>query len=447
MKTGHAYRIAAALLAIPLLLSGCSQRPAAEPEKETIRILFSNEQSFQLVYGDYFAVKFPHLEVEIVPTDGEFTPDKNYLDEYERLIRERKPDLVIAYDASLYKRWADNGLLADLEPFARKAKFDLNAFFPAAIEQLKMNNEGKLFGLAPEFTSSALYYNKTLFDRYGVPYPTNRMTWEEVFELAQRFPIDPDPEKRIYGIHKKYWTPFDFVEEIASTEGASYASADGKRMTIDADVWRRAFNRVVAGFRSGNLYYYYKDGQPIRYGPEETKAMDLFSTGRAAMMISTTEQMFRMKQWGTGGFDWDVVTVPVDPANPEYTRYFNVAPIYAIPANAEHAAAAWKVVEYFNSEEAARISLKTSETLSTRTAFTTTKDGHSLEPFYMLKRKEESYPTLPAAFYEPFQELVIREIDEAVRGLQSADEAVRAIQTEGQSLLDEAWTKSPPPPD
>ncbi|TNJ65036.1 extracellular solute-binding protein [Paenibacillus hemerocallicola] len=434
------------LLTIPVLLAACSQKSGDDQAKGTLRVAYSNEQSFQYQYGDYFAVKFPDVEVQIVPTEGLYGPGKNYAEEFEKLIREQKPDLLITYSGD-YDKWAAKGLLLDLEPFVRKSKFDLDSFTPAAIAQLKANGEGKLFGLAPELTSYALYYNKDLFDQYGVPYPTNKMSWNDTMQLARRFPVDPDPAKRIYGIHEKYSTPFDFVNDIAGTENAAYMSPDGKKMTLDSDVWKKAFRQVLDGFRSGNLYYYYKDGKRVNYGPEETKQMDLFSSGKAAMMISGTEQMFRMKQWGEGSLNWDIVTVPVDPANPDFTRYFNVNPIYAISANAQHAETAWKVVQYFNGEEAAKVSQKTSDVLSTRTAFAKTKDGRNLEPFYMLKRRtpEPVDYTPPATFYAkfhtPFEALVIRAMDDAVKGRLTDEEAVRVIQAEGQALLDQAWTE------
>ncbi|WP_158606517.1 ABC transporter substrate-binding protein [Paenibacillus ginsengarvi] len=429
-----------AALALPVALSACSKQ-ADKPEQEVLRIPFGSEQTFQYSYGNYFAVKFPDVRVEIIPTEGLYGPGKNYYEEFEKLIREQKPDLLITYTSD-YKRWASKGLLLDLEPFVRKSKFDLDSFTPAAIEQLKANDEGKLFGLAPQLTSSALYYNKDLFDKYGVPYPTNQMSWDDTMRLARRFPVDPDPGKRIYGIHEKYSTPFDFVSDIAGTVGASHISPDAKWITLESDVWKKAFDQVVSGFKSGNLYYYYKDGKRVNYGPEETKQMDLFSSGKAAMMISSTEQMFRMKQWGETKLNWDIVTVPVDPANPEYTRYFNVSPIYAIAANAEHPQTAWKVVQYFNSEEAAKVSQKTEDVLSTRTAFAKTKDGLSLMPFYMLKVKPLDISPVafpPSAFFQQFETIVIREIDEAVKGRKSVEETIRAIQTDAQVVLDRAW--------
>ncbi|GAA3408826.1 ABC transporter substrate-binding protein [Paenibacillus hodogayensis] len=430
------------LLALSALIAGCSDKRSAEPAKGMLRVPMYDEESFSRSYGDYFAVKFPEVDVQVIPTKDLFGPDKNYYEGYTKLIREQKPDLLITYDPAEYQRWANEGLLLDLEPFVRKSKFDLDSFTPAALAQLRLNDEGKLYGLAPELSSSALYYNKDLFDKFGVPYPTDKMTWEQTMQLARRFPVDPNPEKRIYGIHEKYWTPFDFIADIAATEGADFLSPDGKRVTLESDIWKKAFGHVIDGFKKGNLFYYYKDGKPINYGPEETKQMDLFSSSKAAMMISGTEQMFRMKQWGETGLNWGIVTVPVDPANPDVTRHLRISPIYAVSSNAEHPETAWKAVQYFNSEEAAKVSQKTSDVLSTRTAFAKTKDGRSLDPFYSLKPKKQddnAYAAMPGSYYMTFLTLVIREIDEAVNGRKTVEEAMRTIQKEGQASLDQAW--------
>lgn len=433
----HVWTMAAFCLTIGLI--GCSERNADTSPQGTLRFLYSSEDNFYYNFGDVLAVKFPDVQVEIIPTAGLSGP--TYTQDYEQLIREQQPDLLMIYNQNQYRLWADNGLLLDLSPYARRKSFDLDAFSPAVLDLLKTNNESKLFGLAPSLNSSALYYNKDLFDQYGVPYPVNRMSWDETLQLARRFPVDPDPDKRIYGFHAKYTTPFDIVTYMTDTEDISYLSSDGKTVTFHTPVWEKRFKQVVDGFRSGHLYYYYKDGKPISYGPEETRQMDLFSAKRAAMMLSNTDQMFRLQQQGVTDMNWDIVTVPVDPANPDMATYLHASPIYAIAAGAENPELAWKFIAYFNSEEAAKVSQKIDNVLSTRTAFQQTKDGRDLEPFYALKRRPvdlTAVPPVPAGFSE-LRNLQIRIIHEAVTGAKTAEEALQSLQTEGQALLNQAW--------
>ncbi|MFK7696366.1 extracellular solute-binding protein [Paenibacillus sp. HJGM_3] len=430
--------VRAALALLLLLGAGCSQAPSEETKKP-LRIPYYDEQNFQSVYGDYFAVKFPDVEVEVIPMNTLYQPGVPILDVYSKMIDELKPDLLLT-NVWDYEKLAAANKLVDLTPFVKKSRFDLDEISPAAIDLLKSKGQNKLLGLAPQFTSTALYYNKDLFDRYQIPYPHDKMTWEETMLLARRFPVNPNVDERIYGIHEKYRTAFDWVNDIAATNGLTYVSADGQTITMDSPAWLLAFRTVIEGFRSGNLYYYDSGGKPINYGPTETMTMDLFSAGRAAMMISGTEQMMRMKQRGAK-LNWDVVTVPVDPSNPDVTRNLSVGTIFSIAAKAEHADTAWEVVQYFNSAEAAKVGVKTSDSLSTRLAFAKDPDGRSLDAFYKLKRDDRNASGLlpvPVNFIPSFELIVGEEIDLAVKGTKSVEEAVKSIGKRAQALLTKA---------
>lgn len=435
-----------AVLAFTCFMSGCSPAPAVET-KRVLRIPFQNENSFQMQYGDYFAVKFPDLKVEIIAMETLYQPGVPIIETYNKMIDEQKPDLIIANILD-YEKLAEANRLMDLAPFIKRDKFDYEKISSAAIDQLKSKGQNKLLGLAPQFSSSALYYNKDLFDLHQIPYPRDNMSWDETMQLAKRFPVSPNPEERVYGIHEKYRKPFDFVNDIAVTNGLTYISADGTTVTFDSPGWLQAFRYVIDGFKSGNLYYFESGGKPINYGPTETKQMDLFSSGKAAMMISTTEQMLRMKQ-NNAKLNWALATVPVDPNNPGVTQKFSVSyPIFAVSAKAEHADTAWEVVKYFNSEEAAKVNVKTSESLSTRLAFAKDKDGRSLEAFYKLKRDERNsaspWLAVPNKFPASFETLSIEEIDKAVKGEMTVEETVKSIQQRAQDLLTRLNAEQPP---
>lgn len=447
-KGGSRMFVGAVLIAVLTsmsLLSGCSTTPAKQV-KGVLRIAYPDEQSFYYTYGDYFAVRFPDVNVEIIPTQELRKPGIQYYEEYGKLLDEQKPDLIFTY-LQEYERFSASGRLLDLAPIIKRNKFDLEQFSPAAIEFLKNKGGGKLHGLTPQFTSTALFFNKDLFDRYQIPYPTDHMSWEDTMLLARRFPVDPNVDKRVYGIHEKYRTPFDFIYDIAATNGLSYVSGDGTRMTLDTPEWLNTFRVVIEGFKSGNLYYYESGGKPINYGPNETKQMDLFSAGKAAMMISSPEQMMRMQQ-NNVKLNWDLVTVPVDPKNPNLTRHLSVGTIFAIPSRAEHADTAWKVIEYFNGDEAAKVTMKTApDNLSTRKSFMNDKEGRSLEAFYKLSRDERSssfYPDVPLNFYTFYETLVVEEIDAAVKGKQSVEDTVKSIQKRAQEQLTKLLNEQPP---
>lgn len=75
----------------------------------------------------------------------------------------------------------------DITPLVNSTKYDLNRFDPAAVQTIRnVSGEGKMFGLPDSFNPMVLFYNKDLFDRFGVAYPKDGMTWDEAYELARK---------------------------------------------------------------------------------------------------------------------------------------------------------------------------------------------------------------------------------------------------------------------
>ena len=46
--------------------------------------------------------------------------------------------------------------------------------------------EGRLIGLTGNGGIYGLFYNKEVFDLFGVPYPTDNMTWDDIIDLAKK---------------------------------------------------------------------------------------------------------------------------------------------------------------------------------------------------------------------------------------------------------------------
>lgn len=75
----------------------------------------------------------------------------------------------------------------------------------------------------------------------------------------------------------------------------------------------------------------------------------------------------------------------------------------------------------------------------TRTTYAKERDGHNLEPFYLLKPNPDTiykgYEKIPGGFYQPFSVLADQEIQAVIDGKKSADEALKMIQDRGQEQL------------
>jgi multiple sugar transport system substrate-binding protein len=101
---------------------------------------------------------------------------------------------------------------------------DINAAFkddpvdPAPYGGLldELSVDGGLYGLPFRADFWIAYYNKDLFDKAGVPYPTNDMTWAQFDDLARKVTSGFGADK-VYGEHFHVWR--SVVELPAITDG------------------------------------------------------------------------------------------------------------------------------------------------------------------------------------------------------------------------------------
>jgi len=430
------------MIAAGLLLAGCEKEEAAGAKpKGVIRIAMSGEQQFQYDYADYFAAKFPELEVQIVPTMDIYGEGKDSLKEYMKIVDEQKPDLLLTNTFD-YEKLVKAGKLYDLSPLISKDHFDLDNLLPASTDYLRIKGDGKLYGLAPTFSSSVLFYNKDLFDKYKVPYPSERMTWEDLVRLAQRFPTDGKKEERAYGFHMGYMkSPLDLISYIGDAEGLSSVDATGKKLVIDTDAWKKIYQVIIDGYKTGHLQWTFVPADKRRFEKEDVEREDLFTAGRAAMTIGNLGQVSSLSRSGAA-FKWEMTNVPTNNPGKSRNPNFYVYPIYAINARADNVDNAWKVLKYFNGPEAAKIEAKTSMELPVRKAFAKEVDGHSLDMFYNVSYEESVESgfneAIPKGFGEAYNKVSLDIMDAMLKGSLSVEAGLKRLQEEGQRVLDEA---------
>ena len=79
--------------------------------------------------------------------------------------------------AMLYAAGSADGAILPLdELMAKDPGFRREEFYPAIIDQFRYR--GKLYGLAKDFSTLVVYFNKDLFDKWEVPYPKAGWTWK-----------------------------------------------------------------------------------------------------------------------------------------------------------------------------------------------------------------------------------------------------------------------------
>lgn len=63
----------------------------------------------------------------------------------------------------------------------------------------KQMGNGAIYGIPFSTLPAPLYYNADLFDKFGVPYPTDRMTWDNLYDTAKKL-TRRDGDRPYYGL-------------------------------------------------------------------------------------------------------------------------------------------------------------------------------------------------------------------------------------------------------
>ena len=175
----------------------------------------------------------------------------------------------------LYGSWAANivkspkvVLLNDL--IAKDKSFDWNDFWPA--ERQAATVDGKVMGIPAFVDNLAIVYNKTLFDKAGLPYPTAQWTWDDFRAAAKALTIPAQKqfgyafaadasEATVWEWEAMLWdyggdilTPDDKQAAFNSAAGVQALTMLGDMATVDHSVYIDTTNtKIEQTFNNGHI--------------------------------------------------------------------------------------------------------------------------------------------------------------------------------------------------
>lgn len=452
------FKKAASVALVATLLAGCSFGGKEEntDTPQSLKVMYYDEGSFFQEYGMLFSALYPEIEISVVTTQsiyrgnrGEDGEEIDYEKARQDLIDKEKPDILML-DISEYEKMAQDGKFTDLEAFIAKDKFDTEGLVPGMIDYMKEMGGGQLYGLPSGLNSQVLFYNKAMFDKYNISYPTDNMTWNEVIQLARQFPTDGEKEDRIYGLKAGYSGNLnELASTIANAEGLNYVNPSTKTMTINTAGWKTAVQTAYDAIKSDALYF---EAQNMGFSGsyDDYLLRDPFTSNRVAMAINGSHYIrelkeaneYYSKEEGKVVKDWDIVTMPVSPQLPDQSTSTWYNNIFAIAKDSPNADAAWKFISYISSEEHARVKSKLTYNngFSIHTKYIKDEENHNFEAFYKLKPAKPSmdykdYEKLPKQFVMMYYTYMEEEFKAVQDGTKSVDEALDTLQLKGEELL------------
>ncbi|MDB5084230.1 MAG: transporter substrate-binding protein [Bacilli bacterium] len=225
--------------------------------------------------------KFPNVTLDFIYKNNG-SPD------YPDLINSGKNlDLVMEASNSTSSKIINYGLEYDLAPLIAKYKTDLNRFDPGLLEQIKKAGDGKLYALPFTGAYMVLFYNKDIFDKLGVSYPTDGLTWDQAYSLAQKL-TKSDQGTQYYGFTANSGLYINYNEL-----GQSWLDASDQASVMN-DSWNKWFANLQRFFQI--------PGNPVN-------SVDDFPKGQIAMDLHLSGKMTYWPQQNPQ-LNWDMVSAP-----------------------------------------------------------------------------------------------------------------------------------------
>ncbi|MDP9445182.1 MAG: sugar ABC transporter substrate-binding protein [Actinomycetota bacterium] len=275
------------------------------------------------------------------------------------------PD-VFLLNYRYYGQFAAKDAIAPLdERLAASDRLAARQFYPAALQAFQW--QGQQLCLPQNVSSLAVYYNRTLFQRYGVPEPPARWSWTDLVTTATQMTRDAQgnvvvgtesegtPQVAVYGLGV----------EPSIIRIAPFVWSNGGEIVDDPrDPTRFTFGRREAREALRNFL-----DLRLAYGvtptDEEVEAEDdesRFANGRLAMLLSSRRATTTFRS--ISDFEWDVAPLPV------YDRQVGIlhSDAFCITAQSPRQDDAWAFVEYALSPPGQRLLASTGRTVPSNIA-------------------------------------------------------------------------------
>lgn len=337
--------LVAALAAV--LAAGCNGSDKAgqddsgslsEADKPAELVIHSDSgdsvESFDERFGNAIRSKFPHYTITYIET-GQGTSKSELFAAGQTI--DINFDTIGYFMNSMVK----NDLQFDMSEMIKKKNIDLSLLDAAAVEGMKQISGGGMWGIPVTNEKLVLLYNKDLFDQFGIPYPRDGATWEELIELGKQLTRN-DNGRQIVGLYAE-------LGHLLRTNQYSLGLVDPdtlKPSFSTNELWKQLIDTAFVKPAAANGYQEFMRNE--RGGVLPAKS-NFIKDRNLAMYIGLTSTVFTSADQ-MDGLNWEIATMPELKELPgigsqPYPVYFSVT------KTSQNKEAAMKVIKYLISEE------------------------------------------------------------------------------------------------
>jgi multiple sugar transport system substrate-binding protein len=435
-----AVKMASLMLIASVALAACAPAATPTPEVQTV-------EKTVVVEKVLTATPEPAKPVEV--TYYTYTATPNHLQDLDTIIQafeKAHPNIKVKVEATAFAdyftrlqtqvsggaapdimelnyenfvTYSSRGLLLDLAPYLKAENgFDPSIYYPRALQAFNYNNMQE--ALPETFSTSVLYYNKDLFDKAGVAYPTKDWTWTDAMAAAKKL---NDPANGVWGIY----SPIQFWEfyKKAAQNNCKFFSDDKTTVQIDSPECNAALDTMTSFIKEKVM--------PTDAEMGGVANEDMFKQGKIAMLVSGTWMFTTFKD---APFKWDI---QVEPGMATHATHFFSDGV-AVFAASKHPAEAAEFVKFMtSSEDVVKVRLASNWDLPALNNPDYFKDYLSQTP---PANRQAVFDSLEFAIVPPtiarqseMQDALTRVLDQAHLGSMTAQQALTQAKTDIEPLL------------
>jgi multiple sugar transport system substrate-binding protein len=354
-------------------------KPAAKSDEpaELTFYMTSNkiaEEAFNEKYGNKIREKFPKYTIKYIMQEDSKTLT-NLITTGQTI------DIMISSIGLTSAFLTDLNLQYDISELIKSNGYDLSKLEPTSVEIQRQIANGGMYGLPVSTSSGALFYNRDLFDKFGVSYPKDGMTWDDLYELAKKM------TRKENGIQYKGLTMAFQHMLFLNQYSAEFVDPKTKKSRMTEEPFKKAILNYA------RFYQIPGNELPNNKFTLTTQSTPFLQNHTAAMYLTLNSP----PKDEPASPNWDVVQAPSLAEKPgigmqSYPNYFYLTSM------SKNKQAAFNVMQYVTSEEYQQWMV------ANGSAFSSLKDPKMLDAYgkdaqYLKSRNVKSL--LPKTFAPP----------------------------------------------
>src|SRR5690625_501918 len=398
-----------------------------QPEKTTVSLMIHwGEDAFESYFNQFIKEALPHINLTYIQAR-----DQNDIE--ENFAKGIVPDLVMGSNFEMYK---ELDLARDQTLLIEHNGLELDRLDPYIVESLKnASPEGELLALPLFRPDGMMAYNKDIFDAFGIPYPEDNMTWDEIIQLGRKLTGKVDGN-----VYRGIFPDKDQLSQVSATlidgETNEPNIIDNKELRLFLERQQTIFNIP------GNLPEIDSVKELAAFMYDNSGSTDLVLEYALVPGVGFHGLLTREIEDGLN-FDW--VTYPT--WGGEYSDFIPNSLYHNIfvTSQSENPDAAFEVIEYLLSDEYQKESVSQGRLTPLISEEVQSQIGKQMDHYERLQEKnwEAQFviPGAPIPKHSPYEQAVFKDlmVNDYQRLLENEDinTVIRVMDEEAQKMIAE----------